>query len=153
MVVVTTATHCNEERADQRDDAVPMVQQPWTALASQYQSSTGIYQSLSLILNTGLMIYAHVGLRAVFVSNQSNIGNAVAQMTTSPPHQPAAGSTAGQAACTAGDQTRWTSVIGPHGLTGANNKTYESSFCSTGYISPDDNTQGLCLVDAPCIAK
>jgi hypothetical protein len=145
-----------EETADQRDEDAPSVKK-W-ALASKYKTSTGIFQTLSLILNAGLMIYAHVGLSAVFVSNQQNIGNAVASA-----QQTDGGTAGGQndntttttpdgaAACTAGDQARWTSVIGPDDLTGANNKTYESSFCSTQYISPD--TQGQCLVDAPCISK
>jgi hypothetical protein len=149
--IMGVVTPPHEETADQREDSATPPVKKW-ALASKYKSSTGIYQSLSLILNAGLMIYAHVGLSAVFVSNQQNIGNAVATA------QQTDGSTAGQndtstttTACTAGDQARWTSVIGPDGLTGANNKTYESSFCSTRYINPD--TQGQCLVDAPCISK
>jgi hypothetical protein len=42
-------------------------------------------------------------------------------------------------------------VIGPHGRTGAQNQTFESSYCSTQYINPD--TQALCLIDANCIAE
>lgn len=115
------------------------------SLASSYRTSTGIYQSLSLILNAALMVYAHVGLSAVFVSNQRQIGDAVASASTGDET-----TTDDGLACTESDQLRWTS-IGPDGLTGANNKTYESSFCSTGFIDPD--TRGTCLVTASCISK
>jgi hypothetical protein len=121
------------------------------SLSSQNGTATGIFQSLSLLLNAALMIYAHMGLSAVFVSNQVNIGEAIAaaEMEASSTTTPWFGNN--NTACSVGDHARWTSVIGPHGRTGAQNQTFESSYCSTQYIHP--NTQSLCLIDANCIAK
>jgi hypothetical protein len=121
------------------------------SLSSQYGTATGIFQSLSLLLNAALMVYAHMGLSAVFVSNQVNIGEAIAAAETAA----AAASTpswfGNNTACSVDDRVRWTSVIGPHGRTGAQNQTFESSYCSTQYINPD--TRSLCLIDANCIAE
>jgi hypothetical protein len=114
-------------------------------LASKYKTSTGINQSLSLILNAFLMIYAHYGLSAVFVSNHPNIATAV------PASETTSDVLLDGAQCNTADRERWTSVIGPNGRTGAQNKTFESSYCSLGYMNP--NTNGLCYVTAPCIAQ
>jgi hypothetical protein len=84
------------------------------SLSSQNGTATGLFQSLSLLLNAALMVYAHMGLSAVFVSNQVNIGEAIAAAetaaasTTTPPWF------GNNTACSVDDRVRWTSVIGPH---------------------------------------
>lgn len=117
------------------------------SLNSIYGSNTGGLQSLSLLLNAGLMVYAHVGLSAVFVSNQQQLSE-VATSSEAPPVSIANETVASNGyvltgACNVTDYERWITPAGPFKYTGADNKTFESNYCARG--PPNCLATGTCL--------
>eukprot|EP00980_Cylindrotheca_fusiformis_P023272 scaffold10310_cov81-Cylindrotheca_fusiformis.AAC.3 len=110
---------------------------PNRSLDSYYAPKVGYLQALSLILNAGLMIYAHVGLSGVIVSSQDPAitsgdgGEAPANNSTN--------STGG--ACTEADVALWTDYGG------STTRGAQSNFCSREY-----NGNG-CLTTVSCIAE
>ena len=127
------------------------------SLNSIYGPTTGWIQSLSLLLNAGLMVYAHVGLSAVFVSNQRRLSEIASLSATDPSLSPnssdvvstnATTTTAGgfilMGACNATDYERWITPTAPFGYTGADNMTFESNYCA--------QTLG-CTIDDTCMLE
>ena len=102
-----------------------------SASTSCTNSTTGWLQSLSLIWNAGLMIYAHVGLSGVFLSNQEGIQDAATSATTTT-------MSTMSGACTASDLDLWTTGRG------ALLKSHHLSYCATIQ---------KCFVDPDCMAE
>jgi hypothetical protein len=97
------------------------------SLNEVYGNRIGFWQTLSMVLNAGLMVYAHVGLSAVFVSNQERVDEAVAA-------EPSFSSTG---ACTESDHAIWESI-------GFVKKTKLSNYCAREFRSPP------CFMDSAC---
>jgi hypothetical protein len=110
-----------------------------TAKVSLFSASQGIHtstnsyapflQALSLLVTIGLLLYAHLGLSAVILSNQQRIQDAEATTESSNNDINATG------LCNENDQYRWT--VGG----GALNKSRESNYCAKGYA---------CFLDFDC---
>jgi hypothetical protein len=117
---------------------------PNSSLNKIYGSTKGAIATFSLILNAGVMIYAHLGLSAVVMSNQPPIPE-VNPNPTLPPTPPGGdNSTTGgggfTGACNEDDYVIW--------LTGGElNRTVHSTFCSLEY------NDGGCLLDEQCISE
>jgi hypothetical protein len=75
----------NAQPATMKNSQKSLVIDNRSSLNSIYGTRIGLLQSLSMILNTGLMIYSHVGLSAVFLSNQQRISDAVSASTNNNP--------------------------------------------------------------------
>lgn len=101
-------------------------------LNSYYGNKIGFVQSLSLILNAGLMIYAHLGLSGVILSSQDP---ALTSADSSPPTNNATD------LCTDEDITLWSDYGGE------DTRPTHSSFCSREY------EDGRCLTNAECISE
>ena len=99
------------------------------SLNSIYGSRIGYIQSLSLLLNAGLMVYAHVGLSAVIVANQERI-------------QDSQQSSGGNSVCKERDFDKWLSG-------GAQNKSDDTQFCSIDFVNPETGRTG-CLLNTKC---
>jgi Paraquat-inducible protein A len=88
-----------------------------------------IWQALSLLMTIGLLLYAHLGLSAVILSNQQRIQDAEAEVS-SPNNINSTGLCSNE-----NDQFRW--EFGG----GARNKSRESNYCAKGYA---------CFLDVDC---
>mmetsp|Transcript_7525 Transcript_7525/g.13201 ORF Transcript_7525/g.13201 Transcript_7525/m.13201 type:complete len:677 (-) Transcript_7525:1979-4009(-) len=109
-----------------------------TSLHRYYGSRKGFFATLSMILNAGLMVYAHVGLSAVVLSSRPPIsGEQTAPAGTTPP--------------ITGDN--FTGLCDDQDLMiwedqgGRVNRSLHSNFCSREY-----NGEG-CLLDQLCIQE
>ncbi|CAJ1952002.1 unnamed protein product [Cylindrotheca closterium] len=105
---------------------------------SYYGHKVGFWQSLSLILNAGLMVYAHIGLSGVIFTNQD-------------PSAASGGSSDtpviinGTGVCTANDISIWNE------LGGEAMRPIHSTFCSREFTQ-EDTGGALCLSNPACIA-
>ena len=119
----------------------------------------GSLQSLSLLLNAGLMIYAHVGLSGVFVSNQPRIPSSTTTTTTNNNNNnnnytnnnnnnntTTIGNTSIplNGSCTSTDLQLWNTG-------GWQNKSAQSNYCATQYR--DSATGAACLLNTDCSAE
>jgi len=102
-------------------------------LNSHYGNRKGFLQTMSLVLNAALMVYAQVGLSAVIYSSQRPVGQD--QESSIPP---STNGTTG--ACDAQDLLIWEQG-------GRDNRTLDFDFCIREY-----NGSG-CLLDAQCVSK
>ena len=108
-------------------------------LNAYYGNTKGFLATVSLILNAGLMVYAHVGLSAVVLSSQPPIRtNGSSSAATSPPSlQPPGGNTL----CNSNDLMIW------EDRGGKETRPVDSNFCSRRY-----NDVG-CLLESVCIEE
>lgn len=128
------------------------------SLNTIYGNRIGILQSLSLIINVGLMIYAHIGVSALILSNQQRIEDQVSssssndnnslnnnnQTTMIPKNNNNTNITGtGTGACNAYDMDIW------YKNDGLINRSSNNNFCSRSYISSNNNGQ-YCLVKTEC---
>ena len=97
----------------------------------------GLLQILSLTLNAGLMVYAHVGLSAVIFSNQDP---ASTTLPTVPGDNSNSTATDQSDQCSAADLTNYLALGGSDAQSG------QSNFCSREY-------NGGCLIDTNCIEE
>ena len=113
---------------------------------SYYGHKIGFLQTLSLTLNAGLMVYAHVGLSAVIFSSRDpdttaapntnteggggTTGNGDGISTSTPP---------GGGKCNAQDLEQWITNGGE------SNRPTQSNYCSREY------NDGGCLLDSECV--
>jgi len=105
-----------------------------SSLNSIYGNRIGSLQSLSLLLNAALMVYAHVGLSAVIVSNLQQIEEEGTAVVVPPAGTNLTGS------CTFDDLDIWNAG-------GDVNKTSQSNWCALQY-------QGSgCLLDKTCTVE
>ena len=103
-----------------------------TNINQYFGHKIGFLHMLSLALNAGLMVYAHVGLSAVIFSSQD-------PASTTLPTVPGDNNTAtGQ--CSAADLTNYLA------LGGSDAQSEQSNFCSREY-------NGGCLIDTGCIEE
>lgn len=102
-----------------------------SSLNAYYGNFKGFLATVSLILNSGLMVYAHVGLSAVVLSSQPPIPAG----STSPTSPPLGG------LCNENDLIIWRDQGGQV------NRTLHSNFCSREY-----NGVG-CLLDTACVEE
>lgn len=120
---------------------------PGESLNRAYGNRWGLVSSISLILNAGLMVYAHVGLSAVILSNQKRIQDATASAavatdgnsnnTNSTSDSNSTGDFVQTGNCAVSDNEIW--------IAGGNyNKSQQSNWCAREY-----NGEG-CLLDAAC---
>lgn len=123
------------EKKHNSPDAVAAVESspPVKTNINQYFGhKIGLLHMLSLALNAGLMVYAHVGLSAVIFSSQD-------PASTTLPTIPGDNNTAtGQ--CSAADLTNYLA------LGGSDAQSEQSNFCSREY-------NGGCLIDTDCIEE
>eukprot|EP00529_Nitzschia_sp_RCC80_P006024 CAMPEP_0113504538 /NCGR_PEP_ID=MMETSP0014_2-20120614/34768_1 /TAXON_ID=2857 /ORGANISM="Nitzschia sp." /LENGTH=995 /DNA_ID=CAMNT_0000399653 /DNA_START=443 /DNA_END=3430 /DNA_ORIENTATION=- /assembly_acc=CAM_ASM_000159 len=114
---------------------------PHRSLDTIYGSKCGAILTLSMLLNAGLMVYAHVGLSGVVMSSQPPIPE-VDPSPTGPPSNstspPGGGNFTG--ACNPADFEIWQNG-------GEMNRTEHSTFCSLEY-----NDAG-CILDEGCISE
>ena len=111
--------------------AVAAVDRP-TNINQYFGHKIGFLHMLSLALNAGLMVYAHVGLSAVIFSSQD-------PASTTLPTVPGDNNTAtGQ--CSTADLTNYLA------LGGSDAQSEQSNFCSREY-------NGGCLIDTGCIEE
>jgi len=120
-------------------DGCESEERPRKSLNSIYGNRHGFWQSLSLVLNAGVMVYAHVGLSAVILLNQQRISEqqdspAADDNPNSPSIVPGTNLTGD---CSAEDLEVWNAR-------GALNKTKESNWCAREYKG------GGCLLDPVC---
>ncbi|KAG7344185.1 paraquat-inducible protein A domain containing protein [Nitzschia inconspicua] len=102
-----------------------------STLNAYYGNFKGFLATVSMILNAGLMVYAHVGLSAVVLSSRPPVP-AVSTTPTSPPLG---------GLCNENDLSIWQEEGGQV------NRTIHSNFCSRQY-----NGVG-CLLDTACIEE
>mmetsp|Transcript_12017 Transcript_12017/g.22331 ORF Transcript_12017/g.22331 Transcript_12017/m.22331 type:complete len:581 (+) Transcript_12017:147-1889(+) len=107
------------------------------SINSYYGNKIGFLQTLSLTLNAGLMVYAHVGISAVILSSQdpsitANM-NTVDDVNDTPTT-----TTAGDAKCDAQDLELWIETGGEA------TRPEHSNYCSRTY-------NGGCFLDSDCI--
>jgi hypothetical protein len=102
-------------------------------LNSYYGHKIGFLQSLSLLLNAGLMVYAHIGLSGIILSNQDPARTSVVGDTIN--------DTGLSGLCNEQDIALWTDYGGD-----AIRPTH-STFCSREYNG------GVCLTNAECIEE
>ncbi|KAL3802371.1 hypothetical protein HJC23_007196 [Cyclotella cryptica] len=106
---------------------------------SHFNPRVGIVQTLSLVFNTALLVYAHLSLSAViFSSRDPSITSSANVVSDNTFHSNLTSSTEGK--CTEEDIEVW-SMRG-----GEVNRPIDSNFCSRTY------NNGACLIDAGCIA-
>jgi hypothetical protein len=107
-------------------------------LNSYYGNKIGLFQSVSLILNAGLMVYAHLGLSAVIFSSRdptlTSIENIDGNNTNS--------TNSTNSACNAQDIQIW------RDNGGVAERPAQSNFCSRDYTGYSGNA---CLTNAQCI--
>jgi len=96
----------------------------------QFGNRMGMIQSISLILNAGLMLYAHLGLSATLVANQQRIGTAPGVTNTN------------TSVCSPADNLLWE---GGRDV----NKSIDSNFCARNHMFQD---RAGCFLDFDCNA-
>lgn len=124
---------------------------------SYYGHKIGFYQTLSLILNAGLMLYAHLGLSAVIYSsrdpsitaldsavNDENGGISGGADDTTTTTTMNGGNNSTESMCTEQDIDLWIKSGGE------STRPTQSNYCSRTYTDPTSNN--FCLVTASCIS-
>ena len=101
-----------------------------TNINQYFGHKIGFLQILSLTLNAGLMVYAHVGLSAVIFSSQDPASTTV----------PGEDNDTATGQCSAADLTNYLALGGSSAQSG------QSNFCSREY-------NGGCLIDTNCIEE
>ena len=135
--------------------------QKYRNINSYYGHKIGFYQTLSLILNAGLMLYAHLGLSAVIYSSRDPsitaldavaLDNNIVDANTDANNSSGAidnNSTVSDAtndnatACNDDDIQLWIKSGGE------SNRPQQSNYCSRTYT---DSSNNFCLVTATCIS-
>ena len=111
------------------------------SLNSIYGSKLGLLQSLSLLFNTAVMIYAHFGLSAIIISNQERIQDSVSNAEPILPQNSTADIIG---SCVERDMDIWDAG-------GDRNKSTDTEFCTRGYRNPDTGRQ--CLLSTDCTKR
>lgn len=127
-----------------------------TTLNGYYGNKVGFLQTFSLVLNAGLMIYAHVGLSAKVFSSQPPLteedtapianDDAAFNFTTFPPISTNSTDADGEVIqltgrCNLDDYNIWINESGQI------NRTAHSDFCSRRYET------GGCFIDSTCVSE
>ena len=122
---------------------------------SYYGHKIGFYQTLSLLLNAGLMIYAHLGLSAVIYSSRDPSITALLDSTSSALDDGAAtnndngengdNSTETAETCNEQDVQIWIQSGGE------STRPTQSNYCSRTYI--DSSSSSYCLATPSCISE
>ena len=120
------------------------------SLSAVYGRRLGFWQSLSLLLNAGLMVYAHFGLSAVILSNQQRIegtidSNALGSNKTTSGNSNTSSNTSSVVFTATGLCSQDDYVIWETG--GMANRAKDGSFCALEY-----NENG-CILDQTCYAQ
>ena len=137
----------NPDTQPKDGQAPPLPPPPKCNLNSYYGHRIGFYQTLSLILNAGLMVYAHVGLSAVILSSRDPSASSKSVNFVGGENDSANGTagigngTAVEGKCNEQDVELWIANGGQ-----ATRPTH-SNFCSREY-----DGRG-CLIDSACIEK
>jgi hypothetical protein len=118
------------------------------SLNSVYGNRIGIIQSLSLLLNCILMVYAHVGVSALILSNQQRVEDQVQSPptngnTNNDDNNSTLNSTG---ACTIVEQDV---KLWENG--GSMNRSNDSNYCSRQFVW--DQTGQVCLLNPTCISE
>lgn len=116
------------------------------SLNTIYGNRIGIIQSIVLLLNIGLLLYAHIGISAVIVSNQKRI-DAYDDQSSNNNNNNNNTTTANGGSCTElpNDMTLW------YNQGGQMNRSDHSNYCSRTYVW--NVTQNVCLLDRTCISQ
>lgn len=118
------------------------------SLNAVYGNRIGIIQSLSLLLNAGLMVYAHVGVSALILSNQQRVEDQKAASSTesSTTNNDTMTNNSTSAACNEYDMDIW------YNQGGLQYRSTRNNYCSREYVGPNSNGQ-VCLVTPSCNAE
>lgn len=135
------------------------IKQTYRNINSYYGHKIGFYQTLSLILNAGLMIYAHLGLSAVIYSSRDPSITAAGLGAGATKEENNGGSSSGGGAEVASNSTVETAVATCNEQDveiwiqsgGESTRPTQSNFCSRIYT--DSVTNNLCLITPSCISE
>jgi hypothetical protein len=140
--------HPQGETAEQLA-SITTTPQKYRNINSYYGHKIGFYQTLSLLLNAGLMLYAHLGLSAVIYSSRdpsiTALDSAALGGDTDEGGTDTNNMTNSTAAiCNEQDIELWTDSGGE------SNRPTQSNYCSRTYT---DSSNKFCLVTASCISE
>lgn len=151
LAVVSSASSSQEDLNDinafsssSSDDKIKITTQLHRNINSYYDGDqkVGFYQTLSLILNAGLMLYAHLGLSAVIYSSRDPNITAVNN------YNRRTAETEGGGTCNEQDTQNWIQNGGEA------TRPIQSNYCSRTYTSSiGTNNNNICLTSASCISE
>ena len=130
-------------------------EQKYRNINSYYGHKIGVYQTLSLLLNAGLMLYAHLGLSAVIYSSRDPSITSLLDLDNSAAADNE-NSNAGGADASATNDTTTTTMCNEQDIKlwnqsgGQSTRPTQSNYCSRTYT---DSSNQLCLVTPSCISE
>lgn len=132
--VSTTVTADNNNNVKNKNNATPLSSDSDRRSLDSFCPSRlfGVFQCCSMLLNAGLMVYAHVGTSAVIFSSRPPL----------PPRTDGSGLVNFEGSCNTDDYILWTQGGGKQ------NRTVQSNFCSRQY-----GTTNGCLLNSTCVAE
>eukprot|EP00986_Skeletonema_menzelii_P006300 scaffold2378_cov152-Skeletonema_menzelii.AAC.18 len=150
-----------EEITQQRlPSSIKNTKQKYRNINSYYGHKIGFYQTFSLLLNAGLMLYAHLGLSAVIYSsrdpditslldsavdnNENGSAGGADDMSMTTVNNSTASANTTSTMCNEQDVQLWIQSGGQSA------RPSQSNFCSRTYT---DSSNNLCLVTASCISE
>eukprot|EP00985_Skeletonema_marinoi_P006241 scaffold2709_cov215-Skeletonema_marinoi.AAC.2 len=145
------STDNNQGETDDQLSSIKNTPKKYRNINSYYGHKIGFYQTLSLLLNAGLMLYAHLGLSAVIYSSRdpsitaldsAALGGDTDEGGTDTNNM--TNSTAATIMCNEQDIDLWTESGGE------SNRPTQSNYCSRTYT---DSSNKFCLVTASCISE
>jgi len=136
----------NQGETNDQLSSIKNTPQKYRNINSYYGHKIGFYQTLSLLLNAGLMLYAHLGLSAVIYSSRDPSITALDSVALDDEGGTDTNNMTNSTAamCNEQDIDLWTASGGE------SNRPTQSNYCSRTYT---DSSNKFCLVTASCISE